>query len=66
MYPINILNILFKVSMGDFWIFAFHYASFEANLINLKYAFGNSAYGVVVYELCRLVVMETQRFFCVV
>jgi len=52
--------------MGDFWIFAFHYASFEANLISLKYAFGNFACGVVAYELSRLVVMETQRFFCVV
>jgi hypothetical protein len=52
--------------MGDFWVFAFPYTSFEANLINSQYAFGNSAYGVVVYELSRLAVMETQRFFCVV
>jgi len=51
--------------MGDFWIFAFHYATFEANLINLKYAFGNSAYRVVAYEFSRLT-METQRFFCIV
>ena len=45
--------------MGDFWIFAFHYASFQANLINLKYAFGNFAHGVVENELSRLDVMET-------
>jgi len=51
--------------MGDFWVFAFHYTSFEENLINLQYAFGNSAYGVVAYELSLLAVLETQRFFCV-
>jgi hypothetical protein len=52
--------------MGDFWVFAFHYTSFDANLLNFQFAFGNSTYGVVAYELSRLAVMETQRFFCVV